>query len=174
MSNQLTIRQDPAADWTSRNPVLAQYEVGYESNTGKAKLGDGVTAWNSLGYWNPAQGNVKAYRALLTQSGTDAPAATVLENTLGETPTPSYNGTGDYTFSTVGNVFTENKTFFVYPSTICDPGTGVKFIKVTRNNAGSYNIATANAEAAGGGALAVPSAADGILTNFPLTILVYP
>lgn len=53
MSNNLTFKQDPAADWTSRNPVLAQFEIGYESDTGKAKLGDGVTAWNSLGYWNP-------------------------------------------------------------------------------------------------------------------------
>ena len=45
MSTTVTMKQDPAADWTSRNPVLGQFEIGIESDTGKAKIGDGVTAW---------------------------------------------------------------------------------------------------------------------------------
>lgn len=49
----ITIKQDPSADWTSRNPVLDQFCLGYETDTGKAKMGDGVTAWNSLGYFAP-------------------------------------------------------------------------------------------------------------------------
>jgi len=47
----ITIKQDPSADWTSRNPVLDQFCLGYETDTGKAKMGDGVTAWNSLMGW---------------------------------------------------------------------------------------------------------------------------
>lgn len=39
-----------AAAWTSNNPTLLAGEVGWESDTGKAKLGDGTTAWNSLSY----------------------------------------------------------------------------------------------------------------------------
>ena len=38
----------------------------------------------------------KVYTALLSQSGTNAPTATVLENTLGQTITWSYNGTGNW------------------------------------------------------------------------------
>ena len=38
----------------------------------------------------------KVYTALLSQSGTDAPVATVLENTLGENITFSYIYTGGY------------------------------------------------------------------------------
>ena len=38
----------------------------------------------------------KVYSALLSQSGTNAPTATVLENTLGQTITWSYNGTGNW------------------------------------------------------------------------------
>jgi hypothetical protein len=38
----------------------------------------------------------KVYTALLSQSGTDAPVATVLENTLGETIGFTYKGVGSY------------------------------------------------------------------------------
>ena len=57
---QITTRgPQTAADWTAQNPVLDQFEIGIEVNpaTGayeKAKIGDGRTAWASLGYWNPA------------------------------------------------------------------------------------------------------------------------
>lgn len=43
-------RRDTAANWASANPVLQEGEVGWETNTRKAKLGDGVTAWNDLLY----------------------------------------------------------------------------------------------------------------------------
>jgi hypothetical protein len=44
------IRNDTAANWTSANPTLGDGEWGYETDTGKLKIGDGATAWNSLGY----------------------------------------------------------------------------------------------------------------------------
>lgn len=52
----------------------------------------------------------KVYSALLTQTGTDAPVATVLENTLGEVPTFTYLGEGVYEISTTSNIFSQNKT----------------------------------------------------------------
>jgi hypothetical protein len=54
--------------------------------------------------------NPKVYVALLTQTGTDAPVATVLENTLGEVPTFAYNGNGDYTLNAVSAIFLDGKT----------------------------------------------------------------
>ena len=39
-----------AANWTSANPTLAEGELGYETDTGKLKAGDGSTAWTSLSY----------------------------------------------------------------------------------------------------------------------------
>lgn len=41
----------------------------------------------------------KVYTALLSQSGTDAPVATVLENTLGFTPIYTYSSAGVYALS---------------------------------------------------------------------------
>ena len=52
MADRIQLRRDTAANWTSSNPVLAQGEMGVETNTGKAKIGNGSTAWNSLAYAN--------------------------------------------------------------------------------------------------------------------------
>jgi len=43
-------RRDTAANWTTENPTLLAGEIGIESGTNKIKLGDGSTAWTSLGY----------------------------------------------------------------------------------------------------------------------------
>ena len=47
---RLLIRRDTAANWTAENPTLAAGELGGETDTGKVKLGNGSTAWNSLPY----------------------------------------------------------------------------------------------------------------------------
>jgi hypothetical protein len=46
-------KRGTAAAMTSNNPVLLAAEWGVETDTGKAKLGDGTTAWNSLLYSLP-------------------------------------------------------------------------------------------------------------------------
>jgi hypothetical protein len=47
---QIQARRGTAAQWTSANPTLAAGEWGYETDTGKVKIGNGSTAWSSLGY----------------------------------------------------------------------------------------------------------------------------
>jgi hypothetical protein len=47
---QIQIRRGTAAQWTSTNPTLAAGEFGYETDTGKVKIGNGSTAWTSLAY----------------------------------------------------------------------------------------------------------------------------
>ena len=54
MSIELTAlqqqRRDTAANWTGADPTLLNGELGYETDTGKFKIGDGSTAWTSLSY----------------------------------------------------------------------------------------------------------------------------
>ena len=50
MADRIQLRRDTAANWTSINPVLAQGELGIETDTRKLKVGDGSTAWSGLGY----------------------------------------------------------------------------------------------------------------------------
>lgn len=47
---QIQIRRGTASQWTSANPVLAAGEQGFETDTGKLKIGNGSSAWNSLSY----------------------------------------------------------------------------------------------------------------------------
>jgi len=47
---QIQVRRGTASQWTSANPTLASGEFGFETDTDKVKIGDGSTAWNSLGY----------------------------------------------------------------------------------------------------------------------------
>ena len=48
-----------AATWASNNPTLAYGEPGFEKDTGKLKIGDGVSDWNSLGYFNDDYAKVR-------------------------------------------------------------------------------------------------------------------
>jgi len=47
---QIQFRNDTSANWQSYNPVLGEGEIGIEMDTKYIKIGDGVTAWNSLEY----------------------------------------------------------------------------------------------------------------------------
>lgn len=60
MADLIQIRRDTAANWTSANPVLAQGELGAETDTSKIKIGDGSTAWSSLAYLIDAGGYLTA------------------------------------------------------------------------------------------------------------------
>lgn len=49
------LKRDTAANWTSNNPTLRAGEIGFETDTGKVKIGDGATAWTSLAYFNASK-----------------------------------------------------------------------------------------------------------------------
>lgn len=53
-------RGGTAAEWTTKNPVLRRREIGVETDTLRAKLGDGSTHWNDLGYAFDEAGQVVA------------------------------------------------------------------------------------------------------------------
>jgi hypothetical protein len=42
--------RNSASGWTSENPVLGYGVIGLETDTGKFKIGNGTTQWNSLLY----------------------------------------------------------------------------------------------------------------------------
>jgi uncharacterized protein YegP (UPF0339 family) len=56
MAVRIQKRRGTAAQWTAENPILLIGEPGYETDTGKEKTGDGVTAWNSLPYSGAGSG----------------------------------------------------------------------------------------------------------------------
>jgi hypothetical protein len=50
MAQQIQIRGDTLTAWVAANPTLAERELAVETDTLRFKVGDGLTAWNSLGY----------------------------------------------------------------------------------------------------------------------------
>ena len=54
MANTIQHKRGSSANWTSTDPTLAAGEFGFETDTGKLKVGDGSTAWSALGYFAPA------------------------------------------------------------------------------------------------------------------------
>lgn len=50
MAIQIQFRRGTEAEWASVNPILAEGEMGIETDTDLFKIGDGLTPWNSLDY----------------------------------------------------------------------------------------------------------------------------
>lgn len=144
MAFRIQLRRDTSALWEINNPLLLQGEAGYETDTRYLKVGDGITYWNSLSYFvgmtgptgligptGPAGSTGSAgqtgptgpigynvYTALLTQSSTSAPVATILQNTIGNIVW-SYGSTGNYVATLAG----------AFPS-----GKVITFLNNTRTN----------------------------------------
>lgn len=53
MADTIQMRRDTAANWKQVNPVLHDGELGFERDTKRYKMGDGVTPWNQLAYQDP-------------------------------------------------------------------------------------------------------------------------
>ena len=107
--------------------------------------------------------NYKVYRALMTQVGTSAPIANVLENTLGNIVW-AYNAIGVYT-GTLNGAFSETKYFAPIPiqgldSGVNDGGGGDSYTYYIVDN--STILLTSG----------IPPA-NNILSNTPIEIIVY-
>lgn len=48
--SRIQLRRGRASQWADANPVLHSGEPGYEIDTNKTKIGDGITHWNDLPY----------------------------------------------------------------------------------------------------------------------------
>src|SRR6266576_2761179 len=71
MPVQMQVRRGTAAAWTSANPTMLAGEIGYETDTGKFKVGDGVTAWTGLAYSNPGPAGPPGASANIVLLGLD-------------------------------------------------------------------------------------------------------
>jgi len=85
------------------------------TSTTKGEKGDANSSSN-LGY--------KVYVAILTQTGVSAPIASVLQNTLGGTPTFSYESTGDYKIILNGKLTASKRTVNFFISRYTDGANG--------------------------------------------------
>jgi trimeric autotransporter adhesin len=129
----------------STNPVRFE---GLQTNTGATKT---VIADNNGVLYTETK--PKKYVALLTQTGTSAPTAIVLENTLGSI-TFAYQTVGIYTVTATG-LLTTSKTTIVTGGAVCSVS--------SQTTNGFFLIS-----------YGIPTPTNGILNNSTLEITVYP
>lgn len=80
MAVRIQFRRGTSTEWYNANPILADGEIGYETDTKIIKFGDGATAWNSLAV--AAAGDITAvYAGTGLQGGASSGAATLSVDT---------------------------------------------------------------------------------------------
>lgn len=119
-------------------------------------------------------GGAKVYRALLTQTGTDDPVATVLENTLGGDVVWTYNAEGTY-IGTLADAFSTS-TVVQCSGVIIYAGILYGFIGSEQIDSDSVQVMTFapgnGPEESQGAVVYLPS--NSLLINQPIQILVRP
>lgn len=106
MAYRIVLRQDIASNWTTNNPVLLSGELGFETDTYRVKLGDGIKRWSQLPYYLRAPYYGHFYDTTFQQVGSTGEAYYIRCNTTnlsngvyvtGATAGPS-GATGNFKF----------------------------------------------------------------------------
>jgi len=99
MATRMQQRRGTAAQWTSANPILNAGEIGWESDTNKFKIGDGINHWADLDYFIDQSSTVNpSFGSSITFEGSTSDAyettLTVVDPTADRTITlPNATGT---------------------------------------------------------------------------------
>lgn len=161
INTKIQLRNDLAATWHSKNPVLKKGEIGIEIDTRKMKVGDGTTAWRALSYMGADANDILAVinenrdtctQIELTQGQTDADGlSTITSPKKGDTAIVSklivgdkksytayiYNGENwaacDGNYSADNVYFDEDLTYTVQFGTLAQPSGSAKFAATGKN-----------------------------------------
>ena len=71
------LRRATSSNWSSTNPILKGGEPGFENDTNKLKVGDGITPWNLLPYITGSGGTTGPTGPESTVAGPTGPESTV-------------------------------------------------------------------------------------------------
>lgn len=86
VQTQIQVRRSTAATWTSTNPTLAAGELGFETDTGKFKIGTGSSTWTALSYaGGGSQATITTYQYTATAGQTTFSGVDANGNTLAYT-----------------------------------------------------------------------------------------
>lgn len=89
MATTIQIRRDSSTNWQAVNPILANGEFGKETDTGKIKNGDGVTAWNDLGYSGGGSAGIPIVSNISEAAGLDLEDGSIISEYI---PSSKFTG----------------------------------------------------------------------------------
>lgn len=151
---QIQFRRGTAAQWSATNPVLAAGELGYETDTGNFKIGNGTTAWNSLAILN---GITASTTATFTNK-----TINLSSNTLTGTIAQFNTALSDGDFATLaGSETLTNKTINLSNNTLS--ATSAQIASAVTDETGTGSLVFANTPTLVTPVLGTPT--SGTLTN---------
>lgn len=136
---QIQARRGTAAQWTSANPTLAAGEWGYETDTGKVKIGNGSTAWSSLGY--TGVGDIEGVTAGtgISGGGTSGTVTVSIDTSVTADLTTAQTLTNKTLTAPVINLGFNAQTGTTYTFALTDNG---KLVTASNASAQTYSIPT--------------------------------
>jgi len=91
--------RETAASLTSRNPIPYDGEICCESDTGKIKIGDGRTAWNSLSYAGDGTGESPTVKQVSSDvQSVESDVVTISDLTTSLSANTTYAISGTFVF----------------------------------------------------------------------------
>lgn len=140
-------KYDPAAEWTFNNPILLVGEIGFESDTGKFKIGDGEKNWTELPYAAATPAEVDAIQLLDTSVKLEKELKTYynvgkITNASGTNPVVIGNA-GDSLRKVFDNLFNMDEiqpSITSYPSVSCSLSSNASDERDTTISSVSYSI----------------------------------
>ena len=136
---QIQARRGTAAQWTSANPTLAAGEWGYETDTGKVKIGNGSTVWNSLSY--TGVGDIEGVTAGtgISGGGTSGTVTVSIDTSVTADLTTAQTLTNKTLTAPVINLGFNAQTGTTYTFALTDNG---KLVTASNASAQTYSIPT--------------------------------
>lgn len=170
MSTRMQQRRDTASGWSLANPILAEGEIGFETDSGEFRVGDGTTAWADLSPFKNIEdlgGNLDDYIPL-TQKAQDLGVATLdgdgsVPLSQLATALSTAQGYAD-TAKTDAQTFATNSINALDTDDIEEGTTNKYFTDSRAQTATAANIATAKSEAISAAALDATNKADAAQT----------
>lgn len=86
VQNLIQLRRGTATEWTTANPTLSVGEIGFETNTGKFKVGNGSAVWTALAYAASQPGHSHSINDITDYTPPVIPPSTIISDTVPVNP----------------------------------------------------------------------------------------
>ena len=124
MAAKIQLRRDTNANWATANPVLADGEFGYVTDSKDFKVGDGVTRWTALPAWSPNVIKGDSKLVVVTDMSYGTAQATYTASTAGTSELKYKIGVSAVN---IAALFTHWYTTGTFPNADTDPSGPITF-----------------------------------------------